>query len=173
MTVDIVFALAEPKARSMIEDWVTRPHISQWLHGEGLENTLSSLVQFFEGPSEFQHWIAYDNDIAFGYLLTSEVDPDDEEVSSIEFAGREAITLDVFICEPEYLGRGIGSEMIKVFLKTHFSHVSDVLIDPEVTNMRAVHVYKKIGFRIIETFIAPWHPVPHYLMHLRYDNLGN
>jgi RimJ/RimL family protein N-acetyltransferase len=171
MKIDFVFSQARPSDRSMIEDWITRPHISEWLHGEGLKNTLSSLTQFFEGSSDFQHWIAYDNGTPFGYLLTSEVDQSDETLSSIEFAGSKAITLDVFICELEYLGRGIGTEMIKAFLKTHFSNVSDVLIDPEVTNTRAVHVYKKIGFQIIETFIAPWHPVPHYLMHLRYDSL--
>lgn len=171
MKVDFIFSLAKTKDRPLIENWVTRPHISEWLHGEGLKNTLSSLIQFFEGSSEFQHWIAYDNDTPFGYLLTSEVDQSDETLSSIEFAGYKAIALDVFICEPDYLGKGFGTKMIEAFLKAHFSDVSDILIDPEVANSRAVHVYKKIGFQVIETFIAPWHPVPHYLMHLRYNDL--
>jgi len=171
MKKSFVFALAKPIDRSMIESWVKRPHISEWLHGEGLKNTLSSLNQFYEGSSEFQHWIAYDNDIPFGYLLTSEVDHNDDSLSSIEFTGGKAITLDVFICEPDYIGKGFGTTMIREFLKTHFLDVSDVLIDPEVTNSRAVHVYKKTGFRVIETFIAPWHQVPHYLMHLHYEDL--
>ena len=54
-------------------------------------------------------------------------------------------------------------KMITEFLKSHFANVSDVLIDPEVKNSRAIHVYQKIGFRIVDTFIAPWHPVSHYL----------
>jgi RimJ/RimL family protein N-acetyltransferase len=169
--VNINFALAKPKDRAMIEGWVKRPHIAQWLHGQGLENTLSSMIQFFEGHSEFQHWIAYDGHMPFGYLLTSDVDQSDERVSSIDFSGSKAITLDVFICEEDYLGKGVGTGMIKEFLIAQFPDVSDVLIDPEVVNSTAVHVYEKIGFRIVETFIASWHPVPHYLMHLRYEDL--
>jgi len=171
VTVDFVFTLANPEDRSLIENWVKRPHISEWLHGEGLKNTLSSLTQSFEGSSDFQHWIAYNNGTPFGYLLTSEVDQSDGTLSTIEFAGTKALALDVFICELDYLGKGFGTKMIEAFLKAHFSDVSDILIDPEVANSKAVHVYEKIGFRIIETFIAPWHPVPHYLMHLRYSDL--
>ena len=167
------YHLARPKDQSMIEGWVKQPHISQWLHGEGLENTLMSLDEFFEGTSDFQHWIVYDVDKPFGYLLTSEVDQSEGTVSTIDFAGGKAIALDVFICEPDYLGKGIGTEMIREFIKAHCAEVSDVLIDPEVANSRAVHVYEKLGFRVVETFIAPWHPVPHYLMHLRYDHQKN
>jgi RimJ/RimL family protein N-acetyltransferase len=46
-----------------------------------------------------------------------------------------------------------------------------VLIDPEISNERAVHVYKKAGFEIIGEFIAPWHPVPHYKMKLCIEDL--
>jgi len=41
-----------------------------------------------------------------------------------------------------------------------------VLIDPEATNTKAIHVYQKVGFKIVEQFIASWHPVPHYQMEL-------
>lgn len=56
--------------------------------------------------------------------------------------------------------------MIHEFLISQFSHVTEVLIDPEVSNSRAVHVYKKAGFNIVGQFIATWHPVPHYKMRL-------
>jgi RimJ/RimL family protein N-acetyltransferase len=46
-----------------------------------------------------------------------------------------------------------------------------VLIDPEATNTRAIHVYKKIGFKIVGEFIASWHPVPHYQMELNMKKL--
>ena len=162
-----IFAKAKPSHRAMIEHWVKRPHISKWLHGVGLQNTLSSLAHSFEGSSETQHWIAYYDKIPIGYLLTSEVNQNDDWVSSIEFSGEKAITLDVFIGEPDYIGKGIGPRMITDLLQSQFSDVTDVLIDPEVKNSRAVQVYQKLGFQIIKTFIASWHPAPHYLMHLK------
>ena len=60
-----------------------------------------------------------------------------------------------------------GSELARRLSSRH----EVVLIDPEAANERAVHVYQKLGFRIVETFIAPWHPVPHYLMHMRREDL--
>ena len=56
--------------------------------------------------------------------------------------------------------------MIKEILQQKFSHATDFIIDPEEKNKRAVYVYEKVGFKIIKEFIAPWHPVPHYLMHM-------
>jgi RimJ/RimL family protein N-acetyltransferase len=56
--------------------------------------------------------------------------------------------------------------MIKKFLTTQFPDKKRVLIDPEATNTRALHVYQKVGFKIIGEFIASWHPVPHYQMEL-------
>ncbi len=82
-----------------------------------------------------------------------------------------AITLDIFIGNPNYLGRGLAPQIIKTFLKTHFGDISEVFIDPEESNQRAVHVYQKTGFQIIDQFIAPWHPVPHYLMRLELNKI--
>ena len=61
--------------------------------------------------------------------------------------------------------------MIQEFLISHFPKMKKVLIDPEASNERAIHVYQKAGFKIIGEFIASWHPVPHYQMELYMDEL--
>lgn len=63
--------------------------------------------------------------------------------------------------------------MIRQFLLSQFSDVSEVFIDPEKTNERAIHVYQKAGFRIFGEFIAAWHPVPHYQMRLDMKDKDN
>lgn len=63
--------------------------------------------------------------------------------------------------------------MIREFLTSQFPNVKKVLIDPEATNARAIHVYQKAGFKIIGEFIASWHPVPHYQMELYMKDLLN
>jgi hypothetical protein len=147
------FKPVERSQKQLIHNWVAQEHIKEWMHGVGLQNTLESLDKFFEGASWGQHWIAYDNDIPFAYLLTSE-------------EGEDAITLDLFICDLNYLGKGLSVQMIQEFLISQFPNKNQVLIDPEATNTRAIHVYEKAGFRIIGEFIAKWHPVPHYKMRL-------
>lgn len=152
------FKPVQQNQRLLIHSWITQDHIKEWLHGDGLRNTIEDLDKFFMGTSWGGHWIAYDNDIPFAYLLTSE-------------AGEDAITLDLFICDLNYLGKGIAVQMIQELLISQFPHVKRVLIDPEANNKRAIHVYQKVGFKIIGEFIASWHPVPHYQMELYMKDL--
>ena len=150
----------EASQLTLVQEWIAQKHINEWLHGEGLKNTIESLKQFANGEKTWAtHWIAYDNEVPFAYLITSEIEQSADHPNG-------ATTLDLFICRLDYIGKGFAVQMIHEFLISQFSHVTEVLIDPEITNTRAVHVYEKAGFQIINEFIAPWHPVPHYQMRL-------
>jgi RimJ/RimL family protein N-acetyltransferase len=164
-----IFKPVDAAHRSLIHAWAKQEHIQEWLHGDGLRGTLKDLDAFLQRQSDFQHWIAFDGTTPFGYLITSTINKNPDDADDIaRWCQREgtSITLDVFICDPSYLGKGYGSKMIHEFLISQFPHVQEVLIDPEVKNKRAVHVYEKAGFRIVGEFIAKWHPVAHYMMHL-------
>lgn len=154
-----IFKPVELKDRPLVHEWLLQPHIAEWIHGIGLKNTLNSSEEFFQGKSDITYWIAYDKDIPFAFLITS---PE----------GNDATTLDLFICDLNYLGKGIAVPMIREFLISQFPNVKRILIDPEATNKRAIHVYQKVGFKIIGEFIASWHPVPHYQMELNMETLG-
>lgn len=154
------FKPAKSSQRTLIHDWLMQPYIKEWIHGVGLQNTLNGLEKFFQGKSDTTYWIAYDKNIPFAFLITS---PE----------GTDATTLDLFICNLDYLGKGIATPMIQEFLIRQFSNMKRVLIDPEATNSRAIHVYQKVGFTIIGEFIASWHPVPHYQMELYIKDLLN
>ncbi len=153
MKISLRFAHTKPFQTTLLHQWFEQDHIKKWMHGTGLQNTLNGLEKFFNGKSDTTYWIGYDKETPFAFLITS---PE----------GESATTLDVFICDPNYLGKGLAVPMIQKFLIDHFSHVKKVLIDPEATNSRAIHVYKKVGFKIIGEFIASWHPVLHYQMEL-------
>lgn len=147
------FSAMKPSQMPMVHEWFQQPHIQEWLHGVGLQNTMTGLKKFFKGETSTTYWIGYDQKTPFAFLITS---PE----------GDDAITLDLFICNLNYLGKGLAVPMITQFLLEHFSHVSRVLIDPEATNVRAIHVYEKVGFKITGEFIASWNPVPHFQMEL-------
>ncbi len=153
MNIVFRFTPAESSQRDLLYRWFEQKHIKEWMHGVGLQNTLNGLEKFFLGESTTTYWIGYDKDTPFAFLITS---PE----------GEDATTLDLFICDLNYLGKGIAVPMIKEFLRSQFSHMKRVLIDPEATNARAIHVYQKVGFKIVAEFIASWHPVPHYQMEL-------
>jgi RimJ/RimL family protein N-acetyltransferase len=152
------FSPAKSSQRALIHQWLEQKHVKEWMHGTGLQNTLDGLEKFLQGASNTTYWIGYDKETPFAFLITS---PE----------GNDATTLDLFICDLNYLGKGLAVSMIREFLITHFSHVKRVLIDPEATNIRAIHAYEKAGFKIIGEFIASWHPVPHYQMELLMHDL--
>ncbi len=152
------FKPAMSSQRALLHQWFEQKHIKKWMHGRGLQNTLNGLEKFFQGTSTTTYWVGYDKDIPFAFLITS---PE----------GNDVTTLDLFICDLNYLGKGIAVPMIREFLISHFPNVKKVLIDPEATNKRAIHVYQKVGFKIIGEFIASWHPVPHYQMELYMKDL--
>ena len=176
------FKPAAEAQRELIHQWIQQDHIRAWIHGQGLQNTLSGLEKFFQYQANgkgldrqaeiTQHWLGYDGDKPFVYLLTSNVFKNaTDEYSKYSESDGLAITLDIFIGNTEYLGKGLASTVIKEFLISQFSDVSEVFIDPEKSNVKAAHVYQKVGFHIVGEFIAAWHPVPHHIMKLNLKNL--
>jgi RimJ/RimL family protein N-acetyltransferase len=170
----LTFAYLKEEQMPMLLSWLSQEHIQAWLHGDGLQNTLNDLKSFFNGSSVCEHWIAYADGSPFGYLITSEIQknsPTDSDLAKWCQQEGRAITLDLFICDQRFLGKGLAVPMIHQFLIDHFSDVAEVHIDPEATNRRAIHVYEKAGFSMIGEFIATWHPVRHYKMRLNMKNI--
>ena len=121
-----------------------------------------------------QHWVGYDGDRPFVYLLTSNIFKN-EASECVKYSETDGpiITLDIFIAEANYLGKGLAPLVIKEFLLSQFSDVTEVFIDPEKSNEKATHVYEKVGFKKVGDFIASWHPVPHHIMRLDIRALSN
>ncbi len=166
---NFTYKLATEAQRPLIHQWLSQDHIKEWFPGQAALNTLEDLDQFFQGPSIFQHWVAYDGEIPVGYLLTSKIikDPAARDVyAKWCLEEGDAITIDHFLCDPHYLTVECGVKMIKDFLDSQFPDVTEVFADPEVANTRIVQIYKDVGFEVFDDFNASWHPVPHYRMRL-------
>lgn len=177
-----VFKPALESQETLIHGWLEQDYIREWIHGQGLQNTRVGLIKFIQHYTKTkaidrtsditQHWVGYDDNKPFVYLLTSNVFKNGmSEYAKHSQTDGLAITLDIFICDSTYLGKGLATQVIKEFLLTHFSDISEVFIDPEQNNTKATHVYQKVGFQIVGEFIASWHPVPHYIMRLNMNKL--
>lgn len=176
------FKPAHESQTDMIHAWLKQDYIAKWIHGAGLQSTLTGLEKFIQYLAEgksldrhmeiTQHWVGYDGDKTIVYLLTSNVFKNEDSVYA-EHSETDGpiITLDIFIVDPEYVGKGLATRMIKAFLMSQCSDVTEVFIDPEQSNKRAIHVYEKVGFINVGEFIASWHPVPHDVMKLKMENL--
>lgn len=154
--------------RSLIHSWLLQPYVSEWFYGQGLENTFKHLDEFLAGASFAKYWLAFDKDRPFAFLITSYVDKPHDELTKWCSPDGQAITLDMLIGEPAYLGKGYAVQVIQQFLISQFPTISEVLIDPEATNAKAIHVYQKAGFNKLGEFIPSHSPHPHYMMRLNF-----
>jgi len=78
-----------------------------------------------------------------------------EDKTSFKIKGK-AYGLDLFIGEINYLDKGYGTEVLKVFMDYIVEIDPKIVyfcIDPEVNNKRAIHVYEKVGFKTVQTKI--------------------
>ena len=88
------FSPVESSQISLIHGWLQQDHIKEQNHGKGLQNTLTGLEKFLRGESDTTYWIGYHKGIPFAFLITS---PE----------GSDATSLDLFICDLNYLGKGL------------------------------------------------------------------
>lgn len=60
--------------------------------------------------------------------------------------------IDIWIGEASDLGKGYGTEMMRLALEKCFANqqVEAVLLDPLVLNTRAIRFYERLGFRFVE-----------------------
>ncbi|MBA3815532.1 MAG: GNAT family N-acetyltransferase [Parachlamydiaceae bacterium] len=157
--------------RQLVRAWLVQPYVAEWFYGDGLQNTFNHLDEFLEGASQSQYWLAYDNDRPFAFFITSAVSKPGDELTHWCAEEGLAITLDMLIGDISYLGKGLSPILIREFLLSQFPKAAEVLIDPEKTNARAVHVYQKVGFNILDEFIPSHSPNPHYMMRLSMKKL--
>lgn len=101
-------------------------------------------------PEWREQLIALVDEVPIGFIQI--IDPVKEEShywGEIE-DGKRAI--DIWIGEANYLGKGFGTQMMKLALDQCFQDptVNAVVIDPLSTNKRAINFYKRMGFQFVE-----------------------
>jgi aminoglycoside 6'-N-acetyltransferase len=58
--------------------------------------------------------------------------------------------IDWYIGEPSFVGRGIGTRALKLFLDSYvFANFDSVFVDPDTANAPAIRAYEKAGFKRI------------------------
>ena len=75
-----------------------------------------------------------------------------------------ASTIGIKICDASYQNKGFGSEILKLLIHYLFADVSlkskvnieKIMLDTNVDNARAQHVYEKLGFKKVATNINSW-----------------
>ncbi len=119
-------------------DWLHRPHVREWW-GDG-DDTLESVTAHYGS----------NNGSVERYILIERDETSDRAIGYFQHyqAGATTVGIDQFIGEEDLIGRGVGTEAIRLFIKLIcLDHgVRSIILDPAPENRRAIRCYEKVGF---------------------------
>ena len=85
-----------------------------------------------------------------------------------------AISVDVFVGEPDLIGKGHGGRLLRAFLPLAFDRygLDYCVIGPSKANVAAIRAYEKAGFRWLKEYREPDTTDPdHVLLDIRRGEL--
>jgi len=146
---DVTFRRLTIADMSMLHDWLCRPHVAEWW---GPADSLAYVVDRYQpltvADAREQGYIALSGGSEIGYIQSYVVQgsgdgwwPDELDPG--------ARGIDQFLADPDQLGRGLGTAMVRAFVEHLFADpaVTSVQTDPAPDNVRAIRCYRHAGFR--------------------------
>ncbi|MEH2505042.1 aminoglycoside 6'-N-acetyltransferase [Bradyrhizobium sp. AZCC 1578] len=134
----------------LIRQWLARAHVREWWGNPSEQYELVS--GDLEEPAMDQFIVsAGSNDFAYlqCYDLTA-------WNSGFGKHPRGTRGIDLFIGEPDMIGRGHGSALIRAFVEDRLRHGAPrIVTDPDPANTRAVRAYEKAGFEKVGMVDTP------------------
>ena len=137
---------------SLLQYWDTKPHV---IKAVGRRDEGEWKVELSQQPG-WRSWLVADLDTSEGCRpigIVQIIDPELEETHYWGGIGPGHRAIDIWIGEESDLGRGYGSEMMRLALGRCFEapEVVAVLLDPLVSNTGAHRFYERLGFERMDT----------------------
>lgn len=138
---------------ALISRWRAEPHVHEWWDPDDPSPTVEQAAEQYgaraRGEDPTTPCIVELDDRPIGYLQFYRWGswPDADDELDIQ-AGPDTFGIDLFIGEPELVGKGIGTRVVDLIcghLETELG-ASWVALTTEVTNERAQRAYEKAGF---------------------------
>ncbi len=175
---DFAFAALRDEDLGLVRTWLLREHVRRWFHDTPSESypdgTIADYRSVIRGEDPTDVFLIGLDGRRIGLIQSYRIDDHPEYATQVAL-GRPAFGIDLFIGEPELIGRGHGPAVIRAFLRdVAFPRyrVDLCVIGPTRSNTAAIRAYGKAGFHFLKTYLEPASREPeHYLMELTRDEL--
>jgi aminoglycoside 6'-N-acetyltransferase len=142
---------------NLLAKWLSTPEVLKFYEGRNNPFDLDKVVKKFGPRARGENLVTpciieYDEQ-AVGYIQYYKIDPEEYDVKEkIDISKYQSpYGIDLFIGEPDYWNKGIGSKLMKKMIQYLFEiKKADVIfIDPLTSNKRAIKCYEKSGFKAV------------------------
>ena len=141
----------------LLHEWLARPHVAEWW---GEPPSLPDVEREYDpadaARSSDRRYLVLDDGAPIGYIQSYVVmDSTDGWWPDENDPGARGI--DQFLADPARLGIGLGTEVVRAFVRRLFADpaVTRVQTDPSPRNARAIRCYEKAGFRALGEVDTP------------------
>lgn len=159
--------MTEDELPLMVE-WLSRPHVSEWFHDHPatLEAVTEKYKPRIDGTSLTKVFTVVVDSKPIGMVQAYQVHDYPEYADSIGID--EAIGVDLFIGEPDYLGKGYGRDILEAFVdstaREHFEDAQLVVASPSINNPGSIKAFEAAGFTKGAVVEVPGEKVPEQVM---------
>jgi aminoglycoside 6'-N-acetyltransferase len=143
---------------AVVHEWLQREHVRRWWGERGsIEQTVAHYGPSIDGrdPTDLYAIVLEGRDVG---MIQTYLVADYPEWAAVIEAADEAAGLDLFLAEPELLGRGLGTEVIRSFV-TEIVFAREAtracVADPDLENVASVRAFAKAGFTKVREFVDP------------------
>ncbi len=159
--------------------WLLEPHVRRWWHDDPKETdypegTIADWAKRIRGEDATEMYVIALAGQPIGMIQSYRVEDEPEYVAEIGDLSERAISVDLFIGEPDLIGKGHGPALLRAFLGDAFARyvVDYCVIGPSRSNVAAIRAYEKAGFRYLKDYreedtLDP----PHVLLDIRRSDL--
>ncbi|HQS84696.1 MAG: hypothetical protein B7Y25_07205 [Alphaproteobacteria bacterium 16-39-46] len=158
--MNITFERLQESHFPLLLNWLDAPHVKTWWDSD-IQWTPELVLEKYGGYvlgikreegilKKIQAFVISGNHQPIGYIQLYNA-YDFQRGSSLEGFPDALAAVDFFIGEKDFLGRGLGSDVLKKFLETFCKNdYSTIFVDPDHRNVAALRTYEKAGFKKVE-----------------------
>ena len=141
----------------LLHDWLSRPHVVEWWEpARSLAEIEEEYVPVIAGETDVRAYVALAGGEPIGYIQ-SYVAMDSGDGWWLDERDPGVRGIDQFLANADQLGRGLGTAMVRAFVRQLFADpaVTRIQTDPSPDNRRAIRCYEKAGFRAVGEVETP------------------
>jgi aminoglycoside 6'-N-acetyltransferase len=140
-------------------EWFKAPHVSKWWPVPSKNELFEDFLIRIRSKNTFGYMVNLEG-VPIGYIQYYFINRNFEKTGSwLPGLPENTVGTDQFIGDLNLIGKGLGTEFIKKFLK-HLVQIepsiTTIIVDPDPQNFAAIKCYEKVGFKKDNEYDAPW-----------------